>query len=156
VERAGGGHQITRSAFTIAGVPRPQAPLVTPREVAGMRVDVTVTTPVAGRRSRVELVFSANGEPVRDLQSWLGMGGHLLVLGPSPGAADPDPTDPASSFAHLHFTDPPVQYGYGPRVAFDYTFPAGGRYRLWAQVQRDWQLVTIPITVDVSPMPIGP
>jgi hypothetical protein len=65
---------------------------------------------------------------------------------PSAGATDPDPADPATSFAHLHFTDPPVQYGYGPRVAFSYAFPAGGRYQLWAQVQRGWQLVTIPIT----------
>jgi len=83
------------------------------------------------------------------------MGGHLLVFGPAAGAADPDPADPATSFAHLHFTGPPVQYGYGPNVVFTYAFPAGGRYRLWAQVQRGWQLVTIPITVDVSPMPTG-
>ena len=155
--RDGGGHQVARSAFALAGPPTtaPRAAGAGAREVGGMRVDVTVATPVAGRVSRVELVFSENGEPVRDLQSWLGMGGHLLVLGPSAGATDPDPADPATSFAHLHFTDPPVQYGYGPRVAFSYAFPAGGRYQLWAQVQRGWQLVTIPITVDVSPMPAG-
>ena len=155
--RDGGGHQVARSAFALAGPPTtaPRAAGAGAREVGGMRVDVTVATPVAGRVSRVELVFSENGEPVRDLQSWLGMGGHLLVLGPSAGATDPDPADPAASFAHLHFTDPPVQYGYGPRVAFSYAFPAGGRYQLWAQVQRGWQLVTIPITVDVSPMPAG-
>jgi len=155
--RDSGGHQVARSAFALAGPPTaaPRAAGAGPREVAGMRVDVSVATPVAGRVSRVELVFSENGEPVRDLQSWLGMGGHLLVLGPSAGATDPDPADPATSFAHLHLTDPPVQYGYGPRVAFSYAFPAGGRYQLWAQVQRGWQLVTIPITVDVSPMPAG-
>jgi hypothetical protein len=85
---------------------------------------------------------------VRDLQAWLGMGGHLLVLGPSAGPTDPDPTDPATSFAHLHSVD-----GYGPNIGFTCAFPAGGRYQLWAQVQRDWQLVTIPITVDVAPMP---
>ena len=155
--RDGGGHQVARSAFALAGPPTtaPRAAGAGAREVGGMRVDVTVATPVAGRVSRVELVFSENGEPVRDLQSWLGMGGHMLVLGPSAGATDPDPADPATSFAHLHFTDPPVQYGYGPRVAFSYAFPAGGRYQLWAQVQRSWQLVTIPITVDVSPMPAG-
>jgi len=155
--RGGGAHQVARSAFALAGPPTtaPRAAGAGAREVGGMRVDVTVATPVAGRVSRVELVFSENGEPVRDLQSWLGMGGHLLVLGPSAGATDPDPADPATSFAHLHLTDPPVQYGYGPRVAFSYAFPAGGRYQLWAQVQRGWQLVTIPITVDVSPMPAG-
>jgi hypothetical protein len=158
MERNGGGHQVARSAFTLAGVAQQAtAPPSGPgaREVAGMRVDVAVATPVAGKLARVELVFSENGQPVRDLQSWLGMGGHLLVFGPSAGAADPDPTDPASSFAHLHFTGPPVQYGYGPNVVFTYAFPAGGRYQLWAQVQRGWQLVTIPITVDVTPMPTG-
>jgi hypothetical protein len=163
LERADGGHQVARSAFTLAA-DRPSAPAASEvaapqgpgsRAVAGMRVDVTAGPLLAGRESRVDLAFSENGQPVRDLQSWLGMGGHLMVLGPSAGAADPDPADPATSFAHLHFAGPPVQYGYGPNIAFTYAFPAGGRYQLWAQVQRGWQLVTIPITVDVSPMPTG-
>ena len=40
---------------------------------------------------------------------------------------------------------------YGPQVGFDYTFPRAGRYALWVQVQRDWQIVTVPVTVDVAP-----
>ena len=36
-----------------------------------------------------------------------------------------------------------------------YAFPTNGRYQLWAQVRRDWQLITIPITVDVAPAGAG-
>jgi hypothetical protein len=155
VVRASGGHQLARSAFTLDGAPTAPEPSATggsgPREVAGMRVDVSVGRPVAGVASRVGLAFSENGQPVRDLQAWLGMGGHLMVLGPAGAAAAPDPVDPAVSFAHVHDVDPPVQYGYGPDIGFTYAFPTGGRYQLWAQVQRDWRLITIPITVDVAP-----
>jgi hypothetical protein len=146
--RADGGHQVARSAFTVPGAPA-ASPVSSGgpgrRQVAGMDVDVSVATPVAGRRTDVQLVFSRNGQPVRDLQAWLGMAGHLMVLGPGT-----DPTDPAASFAHVHDMQPAVQYGYGPRIGFGYTFPAAGRYQLWAQVLRGWELVTVPITVDVA------
>ncbi len=167
MQRADGGHQVTRSAFTLNTAPRPtatSAAAVTvaaaggpgPRDVAGMRVKVSVTTPVAGRDSRVQLAFSENGTPVRDIQDWLGMGGHLMVLGPATNAAGPDPTDPATSFAHIHDMDAPIPNGgYGPHIAFTYAFPTGGRYQLWAQVQRNWQLIMVPITVDVAPAPTG-
>jgi hypothetical protein len=147
--RADGGHQLARSAFTIPGAvaaPAQAAPGGTGRrQVSGMDVDVTVATPVAGRSTEVQLVFSQAGQPVRDLQAWLGMAGHLMVLGPGT-----DPTDPAASFAHVHDMQPPVRYGYGPRIGFSYTFPAAGRYQLWAQVLHGWELVTIPIIVDVA------
>jgi hypothetical protein len=61
-----------------------------------MTVDATVGSPVAGQPGRVSLAFADHGAPVRNLQAWLGMAGHLMV-------------------------------------------------------QRDWQLVTVPITVDVAP-----
>jgi hypothetical protein len=161
--RAGAGHQMTRSAFAVDAAPGVVLPPMDvaaaggsgPREVAGMRVDVTLPAAIAGRDSRLELAFSENGQPVRDLQAWLGMGGHLMVLGPSAIAVAPDPTDPAVSFAHIHDMDAPVQYGYGPVIDFTYAFPTSGRYQLWAQVQRDWRLITIPITVDVAPARVG-
>jgi hypothetical protein len=38
----------------------------------------------------------------------------------------------------------------GPRVEFVYTFPTPGRHRLWFQVERDYQVVTVPVEVDVA------
>jgi hypothetical protein len=40
--------------------------------------------------------------------------------------------------------------GYGPQVPFTFTFPAAGSYRLWIQVERDYTVLTIPLTVDVG------
>ncbi len=115
-----------------------------------MQVETTISEPVAGRPARIEVALAEGAAPVRDLQSWLGMAGHLMLLGPG-RASVPDPGDPAAAFAHVHAMGPPgpVRGGYGPRIGFDYTFPLPGRYQLWAQVQRGWTIVTIPIDAEV-------
>ena len=109
---------------------------------------------MAGRPTRVSVTFTPGGDgPVTDLQGWLGMAGHLMMLGPGL-AGVPDPSDPASAFGHIHDMSPAGPAGtYGPEVGFDCTFPRAGRYELWVQVQRDWQIVTVPVTVDVAPGP---
>ena len=42
---------------------------------------------------------------------------------------------------------------YGPDVPFTYTFPTGGQYRLWAQVERDYAVLTVPVVLDVAAAP---
>lgn len=159
MERAGeGGHQVARTAFAVAGPAPATVPAPGPgvREVAGMRVDVAVPDAAAGRPTRVSVTFTQAGAPVTDLQGWLGMGAHLLLLGPGVGGG-PDPADPASAFGHGHDMTPPGPAGtYGPQVAFDHTFARAGRHALWIQVQRDWRIMTIPVTVDVAPEPATP
>jgi hypothetical protein len=99
------------------------------------------------------VTFSQNGRSVSDLQGWLGMAGHLLILGPGLRGS-PDPVDPASAFGHIHDMSSPGPSGtYGPRVGFELTFPRAGRHELWVQVQRGWQTVTVPVTVDVAVAP---
>ncbi|MDD7942283.1 hypothetical protein PHK61_28095 [Actinomycetospora lutea] len=154
MERAGdGGHQVARTAFEVPGpsVPAAPAPGPGPREAAGMQVDVAVPEAVAGRPTSVVATFGQGGRQVTDLQGWLGMAGHLMVLGPGLGGT-PDPVDPASAFGHVHDMGAPGPAGtHGPRVSFEHTFPRAGRYQLWVQVQRGWQVVTVPVTVDVTP-----
>lgn len=154
VQRAGGGgHQIARTAVDVAG---PAAPPVAagppgPREVAGLQADVTLAHAATGRPSGVTVTFSESGRPVGDLQAWLGMAGHLMLLGPGISGA-PDPSDPASTFGHVHDMTAAGPAGtYGPQVRFDYAFPREGRYALWVQVQRDRRVLTVPVTVDVGP-----
>ncbi|MDD7932169.1 hypothetical protein [Actinomycetospora straminea] len=158
MERAGdGGHQVARTAIDVGG-PAPAAAAPSPgpgaRQVEGMQVDVTVSDAVAGRPTRVVARFAENGRQVTDLQGWLGMAAHLMLLGPGVAGA-PDPGDPASAFGHVHDMGPATTAGpagtYGPEVAFDHTFPRPGRHQLWVQVQRDWRIVTVPVTVDVAP-----
>ncbi|WP_433034661.1 hypothetical protein [Actinomycetospora sp. CA-053990] len=155
MERAGdGGHQVARTAFDVAGPAAPvtpAAPGAGVRQVAGMDAEVTAPPAVAGRPTRVSVAFTRDGgAPVTDLQGWLGMAGHLMLLGPGLRGV-PDPADPASAFGHVHDMSAAGPAGtYGPQVGFDYTFPRAGRYALWVQVQRDWQIVTVPVTVDVA------
>lgn len=155
MERAGdGGHQVARTAFDVAGPGTPgalAAPGAGVPQVAGMAAEVTAPAAVAGRPTRVSVAFTRDGgAPVTDLQGWLGMAGHLMLLGPGLRGT-PDPADPASAFGHVHDTSAAGPAGtYGPQVGFDYTFPRAGRYALWVQVQRDWQIMTVPVTVDVA------
>jgi hypothetical protein len=77
------------------------------------------------------------------------MAAHLVVLGPGL-AGTPDPADLGSTYGHVHDMGAAGPAGtYGPQVGFDVTFPRPGRYALWAQVQRDWRVVTVPVTLDV-------
>jgi len=116
-----------------------------------MDAEVIAPAAVAGRPTRVSVAFTREGgAPVTDLQGWLGMAGHLMLLGPGLRGV-PDTADPASAFGHVHDMSAAGPAGtYGPQVGFDYTFPRAGRYALWVQVQRDWQIVTVPVTVDVA------
>ncbi|MDD7916187.1 hypothetical protein [Actinomycetospora callitridis] len=156
MERAGdGGHQVARTAFDVGGPAAPATPAAPGagvREVAGTDAEVIAPAAVAGRPTRVSVAFTGGGgAPVTDLQGWLGMGGHLMLLGPGLRGV-PDPGDPASAFGHVHDMGAAGPAGtYGPQVGFDYTFPRAGRYALWVQVQRDWQIITVPVTVDVAP-----
>ena len=155
MERAGdGGHQVARTAFDVAGPAAPATPAAPGagiRQLDGMDAEVTAPAAVAGRPTRVSVAFTrGGGAPVTDLQGWLGMAGHLMLLGPGLRGV-PDPADPASAFGHVHDMSAAGPAGtYGPQVGFDYTFPRAGRYALWVQVQRDWQIVTVPVTVDVA------
>ena len=39
---------------------------------------------------------------------------------------------------------------YGPDVAFVYTFPAAGHYRVWIQAERDNTILTVPYLLHVT------
>jgi hypothetical protein len=96
--------------------------------------------------------LSEDGRPVRDLQQWLGMAGHLITAGPDGTLGHVHAMPPASptGSAMTVAPDETVASG-GPRIEFVYTFPTPGRHRLWFQVERDYEVVTVPVEVDVAP-----
>jgi hypothetical protein len=152
IERIVGGVQLVRSSVTVPGAPAPEvaaAPGPGVRDVGDVRAEVTTSPVVVGRPVSIALALSRGGTPVTDLQPWLGMAGHLLALGPATDGTDP--ADPASRvFAHVHDMRPVTPGApLGPDVGFTYTFPRPGRYALWLQVQRAWQVMTVPVTIDV-------
>ncbi|WP_306210057.1 hypothetical protein [Actinoplanes sp. RD1] len=169
VARRGGGVQLLRTGFIVTGGVAKPVRAVPPRGSAtidGVPVQVALPDPVAGRpvtlRARI-------GEEA-DLQPWLGMLGHLVVVGPGDAARD------APVWLHAHamdaatamdgtMADMPAMVpmgtaagatlpdetvaAYGPVVGFTLAFPQPGTYRLWVQAEKDYRVVTVPVTVAV-------
>jgi hypothetical protein len=141
IARRGGGVQLLRSSVDVAGTPaaRPQ------EGKAALATEIRE----AGRPSTLTAGF---GE--RDLQPWLGMLGHMIVVGPvADGPAQ------APIWAHVHSMIPPTPgmpdkpdesvAAYGPDVPFTYSFPLPGKYFVWIQVERNYEIVTVPTVVEV-------
>jgi hypothetical protein len=88
------------------------------------------------------LADAASGEPIRDLEPYLGAFGHTLIL-----------SEDLQDYVHSHPTEGPdsdVSRGLGgPTVTFEGYMPRPGRYRSWTQFQRDGQLTTVPFTFQV-------
>lgn len=158
--RRGGGGQLLRATLPVAldaGAAEPWP------DEAGPPATVTVRGPVGGPTAAAPSTITARFGGPADLQPWLGMLGHLVVVGPLPdtgavGAA----AAAAPVWAHVHAMAPATPSapggppdetvaGYGPDVDFTYTFPLPGRYRLWAQAERGYAVLTAPAVVDVSP-----
>jgi hypothetical protein len=152
--REDGGHVLVRSAVDVPGPAAAPAvpPGPGPRTLPGaVEATVSVEGAVAGSPTRVRMSLSSGGRPVTDLQYWLGMAGHLFVLGPGAGGT-PDPMDVSATFAHVHDMQvAPPGHGLGPEISFDYTFPTAGTYRLWLQALRAGSVITVPVDVVVAP-----
>jgi len=152
IARQDSSTQVIARDFSVGGVAPAAAPVAPPglgtRTVAGMQVNVSssVTPFKAGRQATLTFSFAADGQPVSDLQPWLGMAGHLIARG-----AD------GAIYGHIHAIGPmaptsPTSSGviYGPNVSFVYTFPQAGRYQLWAQFKHNGMIVTVPVLIEVE------
>ncbi|MFE0022323.1 hypothetical protein [Amycolatopsis sp. NPDC059021] len=157
--RRGGGVQLVRSTVDVAAGESSE-PAKLPdgpgkRVVDGTPVEVTATAVTPGVPVTITARFGT-----ADLQPWLGMLGHLIVVGPLPGPGNVGAAAAtAPTWAHVHAMPPFVAgmtgkpdetvAAYGPDVPFTYTFAAPGRYRLWLQAERGFSVVTVPVTIDV-------
>jgi hypothetical protein len=146
IARRGGGVQLLRSSVAVTGTAAGA-----PNEgKAALATEIRE----AGRPSTITADFGK-----RDLQPWLGMLGHMIVVGPVTDS--PVMENPASApiWAHVHSMIPPTPgmpdkpdesvAAYGPYVPFTYSFPLPGKYFVWIQVERDYSIVTVPTVVDV-------
>ncbi|TDC90081.1 hypothetical protein E1292_43915 [Nonomuraea deserti] len=138
IARRGGGRQQLRTTITL--------------EAAGGTAPATKDFGVerriapAGSPSTITARFGT-----RDQQPWLGMAGHMIVVGPvTSEIAD------APIWAHVHAMVPGRQNrpdesvaAFGPDVPFTYTFPLPGRYLVWVQAERGYAVRTAPMTVDI-------
>ena len=133
---------VTTGTATRAASPAPaiEAEVLEVRE-GGMRARLVPNNMRVGDDSHValELADAATGEPVTDLEPYLGAWGHMLL-------ASSDLADVVHSHPLLEETTE-----RGPTITFQTMFAREGWYRVWAQVQRRGRLLTFGFTVRVAP-----
>ncbi len=171
---ADGDNQILRAALDVG--PAPPAPLpprlVPDTEQVKTVGDTRITLAVrpgalrAGKQSLLTYTLTdLSGKGRADMQPILGVMGHLIALrgdtqtlvhthalhGVQPGSYG------AAMLAMMQAGQPEVVpitpdmvTENGPRFTFKLTPPRPGRYRLWAQFQRQNKWLTVPFTVDVK------
>jgi len=136
----GGEAAVLGVDLTVPGDVRPQ-PLPEPAEVTEVdgyevRLDGDVA---AGRASDVRLTVTRDGEPVADLEPYLGAYGHLVALREG---------DLAYLHVHPEELDAPPTDGTVPFVV---EVPSPGRYRLFLDFAHDGEVRTSAHTLEVSP-----
>ncbi|GGV59509.1 hypothetical protein GCM10010294_07660 [Streptomyces griseoloalbus] len=135
-----GARNLTLGAdLAASGTYRPQE---LPRAGATARVDgyeVRLTGGLRpGRASELRLTVSRDGEPVTDLQPYLGAYGHLVALRSG---------DLAYLHVHPHGEPGDGRTPSGPEVSFTATAPSGGSYRLFLDFKHDGVVRTAAFTV---------
>lgn len=111
-----------------------------PKIVQGVRIVPTIPPPVATREQLItfHVEDAASGQPITDLEPFLGATGHLLIV-----------SGDFQSVSHSH----PVaelSNALGPDVVFQTVFAQPGVYKLWAQFQRHGEVLTASFVVNAS------
>jgi hypothetical protein len=122
-------------------VPGPAERAALPRPAPAVRVDgyevALAGNPVAGSESEVELTVSRDGEPVTDLEPYLGAAGHLVAI-----------RDGDLAYLHVHPLDEADERN-GPGVRFAVEVPSPGDYRLFFDFAHRGEVRTAAFTVHV-------
>ncbi|WP_375000177.1 heavy-metal-associated domain-containing protein [Aeromicrobium sp. CTD01-1L150] len=137
------GETVTVSTLRqVAGEFTPSTPSepVASSEVDGYDVDLAGDV-VAGEASTVTATVTRDGEPVTELEPYLGAYGHLVAL-----------RENDQAYLHVHPRGAEAQAGEmsGPRVAFDVTAPTPGRYLLYLDFQVDGNVRTAEFVLDAT------
>ena len=169
---ADGDNQILRTTLDVGRSTRTVPPRLVPdvgraKVVGDTRVTLAIRPDLmrAGRQSLLTYTLSSlAGRGRTDMQPILGVMGHLIAL-----------RGDTQTLVHTHALHSVQAGSYGaamlrmmqagqtevvpitpamvtlsgPRFTFKLTLPRPGRYRLWAQFQRQNRWLTVPFTVDV-------
>ncbi|MGQ9548967.1 MAG: hypothetical protein ACUVSY_13175 [Roseiflexus sp.] len=147
--RHGGSLQVVTGRFTVGGVMQMSGTQMSGlgiRTVGDLTVEVRAQpAPLrSGQLTILSLIVSDANGPVRDLEPWLGMGGHLMMR-----------HSDAALFSHIHAAAPVATPGsglrYGPELRFVHSFPLPGMYQAWFQFRHAGRIITVPVALDVAP-----
>ncbi|HYJ47226.1 MAG TPA: cupredoxin domain-containing protein, partial [Pyrinomonadaceae bacterium] len=153
--------------LSVEGPTRPRVRLLADesltKEMEGLRVTASSDRPLrAGEDLRLTfaLADAASGQPVNNLQLYLGALAHFVVISedlkdfihahPLDAGEVFDPSQDPSQ--HLHDPGQLAKKLVGPspsEVSADVNFPHAGLYKLWAQFQRDGRVINVPFVLNV-------
>ena len=132
------GHDVT---VTGEPAPRPLPAASSTADVDGYQVELG-GTPRAGGEGEVTLTVRWGGQPVADLQPYLGALGHLVAI-----------READLAYLHVH----PLEGGAAPgQVRFAVEVPSAGTYRLFFDFSHQGVVRTAAFTIDVAPAHGGP
>ncbi|MEU6726541.1 hypothetical protein ABZ917_22810 [Nonomuraea wenchangensis] len=144
-----GGDALTLGAdLTVAGDYRPDALPGQSRTATVDGYEVTLDGDLTpGQSSRLTLKVSKDGEPVTDLQPYLGAYGHLVAL----RARD-------LAYLHVHPDGTPGdgKTEPGPEIVFYAEVPSTGDYRLFLDFQHEGEVRTADFTLGAGERPQVP
>ncbi|MER3495558.1 MAG: hypothetical protein C4320_01265, partial [Armatimonadota bacterium] len=88
-----------------------------------------------------KLTDEATGQPVADLQPYLGTHGHLMIVHQDGG-----------TFVHSHPEENAASAALARKgeIRFNARFPRAGIYKAWAQFRRGGKVVTFPFVFQVN------
>ena len=133
---ADGEPLVLATDLLVPGPFRPAGLGVDRRRAEVASYDVRLDGPaLAGQETVLTARVGRGGEPVTDLQPYLGTHGHLVALRTSD-----------LGYLHVH----PEETGSGPTLRFSTTFPSAGRYRLYLDFRHDGVVRSAPFTVTVA------
>ena len=150
----GGGPQMIASPIVTAGFDgdiasswpnlKPDTSLVKTANGVIVQLNIEPAKVIAGEEADVPIHFedAKTGEPVKNLQRYLGAFGHAMML-------SEDMTEHVHAHPEQMLEGTTITDGGGPDLVFHALFPKPGNYRIWLQFQRNNVLSTVPFTVRV-------
>ena len=137
----GAGHQLGRQAVRVAGSPKAPVKFSTDQlQWNGKEYQATLgfSKPAqVGQPLQLAVTLSRNGQPLTDLENYLGALGHMVII-----------SQDTRQYLHVH---PQDQADKGPKVGFQTTFEQAGLYRVFLQFNHGGQIHTADFTVNVAP-----
>jgi hypothetical protein len=150
----GGGPQLIATPVVTAGyegdiasaAPNLKSDAPWTRDIDGITVSMNIQPSqlIAGEELDIPVHFAlaGSGEPVKDLQRYIGAFGHAMML-----------SEDMMEHVHAHPAEmlegTTITSGGGPDLTFHALFPKPGYYRIWYQFQRNNKVSTLPFTVRV-------
>ena len=137
------GEALTLGAdLSVSGTPEPatEQPMTRTATVEGYTVTLTGDL-VVGEDSMVELDVAKDGQPVTDLQPYLGAYGHLVAL-----------REGDLAYLHVHPDGEPgdATTSPGPVIRFGAEVPSSGRYHLYLDFRHDGVVRTAQFALDAA------